>query len=198
MAEATDGIDGEKARALAHGEPRAGEVIGFWRDAGPARWFVKSDAFDALIHRRFEGRVREARGGDLDRWTATPDGLLGLILLLDQFPRNLYRDTPAMFASDDQAIALAKRAIEEGADKAFDKPMRKFVYMPFMHSEEMAEQERSLELFGAMNDADTMKFAEIHADAIRRFGRFPHRNAILGRETTAEEAAYLEEGGFKG
>lgn len=197
MTDASPEISPE-SRALAHGAPRAAEIIAFWRDAGPKRWFAKSDAFDDLIRRRFAARVEAAREGALDDWTATPDGALGLVILLDQFPRNLYRDTPSMFASDAKARDVADAAIEAGFDQAFARDMRQFLYLPFMHSEETADQRRALALYEALGQEESLRFARIHAEAIERFGRFPHRNAILGRETTAEERAYLDEGGFAG
>lgn len=198
MAESAEGPKTGQASELAHGLPRASEVIAFWRGAGPERWFARDDAFDARIARRFARRVEAAAEGDLDDWAAVPDGALGLILLLDQMPRNLYRDTPGMVKADPKARKVADGAIEAGFDKAFARDMRQFFYLPFMHSEEMADQERSLALYRELGDEDSLKFAEIHADAIRRFGRFPHRNAMLERRTTPEEQAYLDGGGFSG
>ena len=183
---------------LAHGAPRAGEIVAFWRAAGPARWFAKSDAFDARLRARFAGRVEEARSGALDRWATVPEGALARILLLDQLPRNLYRNTPRMFETDAMARDAADAALEAGHDKAFARDLRQFFYLPFMHSEEMVDQDRALALYEALGDEDTLKFARIHADAIRRFGRFPHRNAILDRPTTPEEQTYLDGGGFGG
>lgn len=186
------------SKDLAHGAPRAGEIVAFWRAAGPKRWFAKSDAFDEALRARFGRRVEEAAAGTLDHWRNVPEGALARILLLDQLPRNLYRETPAMFAADPMAREAADAAIAAGHDKAFARDLRTFFYLPFMHSEDMADQERSLALYEALGDADSLKFAEVHADAIRRFGRFPHRNAILGRDTTPEEQAYLDAGGFSG
>ena len=183
---------------LAHGRPRAGEIVAFWRAAGPDRWFAKSDAFDAALRARFSGRVEEAADGRLDGWSATPDGALARIILLDQMPRNLFRGSPRQFASDAAAREAADAAIEAGAQRAFARDLRQFFYLPFMHSKEMADQERALALYRELGDEKALHFAEIHADAIRRLGRFPHRNAVLDRETTPDEAAYLAEGGFAG
>ena len=183
---------------LAHGAPRAGEIVAFWRAAGPERWFAKSDAFDARLRARFAGRVEEAQAGALDTWAEVPEGALARILLLDQLPRNLFRDTPRMFAADPMAREAADAAIAAGHDKTFARDLRQFFYLPFMHSEELADQERALALYEALGDEDTLKFARIHADAVRRFGRFPHRNANLGRATTQDEQAYLDAGGFGG
>ena len=183
---------------LAHGAPRAGEIVAFWRAAGPARWFARSDAFDARLRARFSGRVEEAASGRLDHWADTPEGALARILLLDQLPRNLHRDMPRMFETDVVARQAANAALAAGHDKAFARDLRQFFYLPFMHSEDMADQERALALYEALGDEDALKFAHVHVDAIRRFGRYPHRNAILGRATTPEEQAYLDEGGFSG
>ncbi|MEM7565718.1 MAG: DUF924 family protein [Pseudomonadota bacterium] len=183
---------------LAHGAPRAGEVVASWRDAGPKLWYAKDDAFDARLRARFGARVEEAESGGLDHWAGVPEGALALILLLDQLPRNLYRGTPRMFATDAAAKAQADAAIAAGFDAHFARDLRQFFYLPYMHSEDLADQERSVALYKALGNAENLRYAEIHAEPIRRFGRFPHRNSILGRETTAEEQAYLDDGGFKG
>ena len=174
------------------------DIITFWTDAGWDRWYAKNDAFDAEIRARFVPAYEAARDGALASWEDSDDGMLALILLLDQFPRNLFRNDPRAFATDAAACALAKRAIDRGVGDRVDPQLRQFVYMPLMHSEEFADQEHCCALFRATGDADNMKYADIHADIIRRFGRFPHRNAVLGRDTTAEEQAFLDAGGFKG
>jgi uncharacterized protein (DUF924 family) len=174
------------------------DIITFWTDAGWDRWYAKNDAFDAEIAARFRTTYEAARDGALASWDASDDGTLALILVLDQFPRNLFRNDARAFATDTAACALAKRAIDRGVGDRVDPLMRQFVYMPLMHSEDMADQERCCALFRATGDADNLKYADIHADIIRRFGRFPHRNAVLGRTTTAEEHAYLDNDGFKG
>ncbi len=194
----TDSAEPARARALAHGQPRGGEIVAFWREAGPDRWFAKSDAFDETLRTRFGPRVNEAEAGALDGWATVPEGALGLVLLLDQMPRNLFRGTPRMFATDPAAKAQADAAIEARFDRHFARDMRAFFYMPYMHSEELADQERSVALFRDLGNENSLNYAEIHAEPIRRFGRFPHRNPILGRQTTPDEQAYLDEGGFSG
>jgi uncharacterized protein (DUF924 family) len=175
----------------------AKRVVAFWRDAGPSLWFTKDDAFDARFRELFIG-VHEAAGrGELDAWQATPEGALALILLLDQFPRNAFRSTPRMYESDAKARRIAAAAIAAGHDSHVDTELRTFVYLPFSHSESLQDQERAVELFHRIG-GDDLAYAERHHDVVRRFGRFPHRNAILGRETTEEEQRYLDEGGFAG
>lgn len=174
------------------------DIIAFWTDAGYDRWYAKNDAFDAEIRARFLATYEAARDGRLASWEASDDGTLALIVVLDQFPRNLFRNDPRAFATDDAACALAKRAIARGVGDRVDPALRQFVYMPLMHSEDLADQEQCCALFRAAGESDNLKFADIHADIIRKFGRFPHRNAVLGRETTAEEQAFLDAGGFKG
>ncbi|WP_439496648.1 DUF924 family protein [Bosea sp. (in: a-proteobacteria)] len=178
--------------------PDAAEILAFWREAGPDKWFAKDDAFDAEIRRRFLEAQQAAAAGRLGAWEDTPEGVYALLILLDQFPRNLYRGTPEAFASDALAVAVAQRALARGFDEQFDNPERRFFYMPFMHSEELADQERCIELSRASGDEDSTRYAIIHRDIIRDFGRFPHRNEVLGRDTTQEERAFLDAGGFKG
>ncbi len=174
------------------------DIIAFWTDAGRDRWYARNDAFDAEIRSRFLVACETARHGLLSSWEDSDDGTLALIILLDQFPRNIYRNDRRAFASDQQACALAKRAIARGVGDRVDPVMRQFIYMPLMHSEDLADQEQCCALFSTTGDPDNIKYADIHADIIRRFGRFPHRNAVLGRETTADEQAFLDAGGFKG
>jgi uncharacterized protein (DUF924 family) len=174
------------------------EVIAFWTDAGPKRWFEKDDVFDGAVRARFLALHERAAAGELTDWETTPEGALALLLLLDQFPRNMFRGTPRAFATDPQAHAITTAALRNGFDAQAAPELRTFFYLPFEHSEDMADQERGIALYKAANDADGLKWAELHADIIRRFGRFPHRNAILGRDTTAEEQRFLDDGGFKG
>ncbi|KFC67052.1 hypothetical protein FG93_04026 [Bosea sp. LC85] len=178
--------------------PTAAETVAFWRQAGPDKWFAKDDAFDDEIRGRFLEAQRAAAAGGLSAWEETPEGAYALLILLDQFPRNLYRGSPEAFASDDLAVEVAERAIARGFDQHFTNPERRFFYMPFMHSEELDHQERCIELSRASGDEDSTKYAIIHRDIIRDFGRFPHRNAVLGRDTTTEERAFLDTGGFSG
>jgi uncharacterized protein (DUF924 family) len=173
-------------------------VIAFWRDAGPDKWFTKDDAFDREIRERFLATHEAAAIGRLSDWERDAQGALALMILLDQFPRNMFRGDARTFATDPLARAIASRAIDKGFDRAVPDNMRSFFYLPFQHSEMLADQERSLALYRATGDANNIKWADIHADIIRKFGRFPHRNAVLGRQTTAEEQAFLDGGGFKG
>ncbi len=172
-------------------------VLAFWRAAGPDKWYDKDDAFDAEIRARFLSAYESAADGRL-AWDDTPEGALALVIVLDQFPRNMFRDSARAFAADPLARKIAARAIERGFDRRFAVPERGFFYLPFEHSEELADQERCVALNRASHDADAIKWAELHADIIRRFGRFPHRNKVLGRVTTPEEQAFLDGGGFAG
>jgi len=176
----------------------AQNVIAFWRAAGPDKWFTKDASFDAECRRLFLPSYRAAAAGELAHWEDSPEGALALLILLDQMPRNMFRGTPQAFATDAQALALAGRAISRGYDQQFDPPERGFFYLPLMHSEHMPDQERCVALYRAAGDDYGLKYAEDHADIIRRFGRFPHRNAILGRQTTPDEQAFLDAGGFSG
>jgi uncharacterized protein (DUF924 family) len=178
--------------------PTAGDVLAYWRALGPKRWFVKDIAVDAEIRDKFLGLYMAAVAGSLLHWDDDASGALAHVILLDQFPRNMFRGSAAAFAADPIARAAAGRAIEHGFDRQAVKSERPFFYLPFMHSEELADQERCVELCRAAADAGTLKYAELHADIIRRFGRFPHRNAMLGRATTPEEQAFLDSGGFGG
>jgi uncharacterized protein (DUF924 family) len=174
------------------------DIISFWREAGNERWWKKDDAFDAEIRERFFELWEEARAGGLSSWRVSDDGLLALVIVLDQFPRNMFRGDARTYATDPLAREIASQAIAEGADRRVDQTLQQFLYMPFMHSEELADQERCVALFAAAGEGENAKFAEGHADIVRRFGRFPHRNRILGRATTQAEEAFLDEGGFSG
>jgi uncharacterized protein (DUF924 family) len=186
-------------RPLPAGNPSAPDaVLAFWRAAGPDKWFVKDEAFDAEIRARYLAAHEAAAAGQLSAWEDTPEGAFALLLLLDQFPRNMFRRTPRAFATDPQARAVADRAIARGFDAHFTPPERRVFYLPLMHAEDIAAQERCVALCRDCGDVEGLKYAEEHADIIRRFGRFPHRNAILGRATTAEERRFLDDGGFAG
>jgi uncharacterized protein (DUF924 family) len=176
---------------------RALEVIRFWREAGPALWFAKDEAFDRRFRERFLLDHESAARGEYAPWQSTPEGALGLILLLDQFPRNAFRETPRMYDTDAMARKIASTAIAAGYDRAFEKEMQKFFLLPFAHSEDLADQERAVALARQIGGKDFER-AQHHCDIVRRFGRFPHRNSILGRESTAEERQYLESGGYQG
>jgi uncharacterized protein (DUF924 family) len=175
-----------------------GDVLAFWRAAGPDKWFRKDDAFDAEIRARFLATHEAAVSGALKPWEATPEGALALVVVLDQFPRNIFRGTARAFATDPLARAGADRAIARGFDQRVPQSEQQFFYLPFEHSEDRVDQERSVALFRQSGDAKLINWAELHADIIRRFGRFPHRNSILGRGTTPQEQAFLDSGGFEG
>ena len=172
------------------------DVLAFWRDAGPARWYKRDDAFDAELRRRFLALWQQAAAGELSSWEAGDDGALALVIVLDQFPRNMFRGDARTYASDGLAREVAHRAIERGVDTRIDPALRQFLYLPFNHSEHLSDQLRCVELSRAAGDAESLKWAKHHADIIRRFGRFPHRNRLLGRTTTPEEQVFLDEGGF--
>jgi uncharacterized protein (DUF924 family) len=174
------------------------DVITFWREAGQERWWKKNDAFDATIRARFLSTWETARVGGLQDWRRSDDGLLALTIVLDQFPRNMFRGDARTYATDALAREVASQAIAAGADTRVEQLLRQFLYMPFMHSEALDDQERCVALFNAAGEPESAKFAEGHADIVRRFGRFPHRNRILGRVTTEDEQAFLDEGGFSG
>lgn len=172
-------------------------IINFWRDAGPARWFAKDAAFDARFRAQFLSHHEAAASSELDDWTNDAMGALALAILLDQFPRNAFRGTPRMYATDAQAREIAAHAITAGLDAQVPPELRLFFYLPFAHSEKLADQDRSVELARPLG-ADYLKHAMGHREIIKRFGRFPHRNEILGRATTDEEKRFLDSGGFAG
>jgi len=180
------------------------DILQFWFGPLPraARnvWFRKDPAFDATIRERFGAAIETALGGGYGDWTATPLGALARVLLLDQFTRNVFRETPRAFAGDADALATSRQAIDRQLDRALDLYERWFLYMPFQHAEDRASQDRSVEIFARLADdglTGPLEWAERHAAIIRRFGRFPHRNAILGRASTAEETAFLAEAGSR-
>jgi uncharacterized protein (DUF924 family) len=175
----------------------AESLVAFWREAGRPRWFGKDEAFDALFRHRFLALHLEAAARAHDKWNATPEGALALLLLLDQFPRNAFRGTAHMFATDPLGLVFAEAAIARGHDGAVAEELRSFFYLPFMHAEDLGHQERCVALCRDL-PGETLKYAIIHRDIIARFGRFPHRNAVFGRVTTAEEQAFLDAGGFSG
>lgn len=176
----------------------AEDVLAFWLAAGSERWFEDDEAFDATIRARFATTYADAAAGRLSAWENSPEGALALVIVLDQFPRNMFRNSACAYAADRLARAVAERAVARGFDRQIAMPERTFLYLPFEHSEELADQERAVALMAETGDADSLKWAELHADIIRRFGRFPHRNAVLGRPTTPEEQVFLDGGGFSG
>lgn len=174
----------------------AADVVAFWREAGPSRWFRKDEAFDGEFRSRFLGAHVAAMRGELDDWARQALGTAALLILLDQFPRNAFRGAPRMFESDAKAREVARAAIDAGYDQEM-ADLRHFFYLPFMHSEDLADQDRGVALTGKLGD-DPLRHAHIHRDIIEKFGRFPHRNALLGRSTTPEEQRFLDDGGFAG
>jgi uncharacterized protein (DUF924 family) len=175
----------------------AADVVAFWREAGPARWFRKDAAFDAEFRTRFMAAHEAARRGELDTWANDAQGALALLILLDQFPRNAFRGTPRMFESDARAREVARQAVQAGLDAQVEPDLRNFFYLPFMHSEQLADQDVGVALAAKLG-GEALRYAKLHRDIIERFGRFPHRNPVLGRSTTPEEQRFLDGGGFGG
>lgn len=173
------------------------DVVAFWSEAGPSRWFAKDETFDICFRNTFMNAHEAACRHELDHWQRTPGGALALVLLLDQFPRNAFRGTPRMYASDAAALRLAQGAIAAGHDRHIDADLRLFLYLPFAHSEQLAQQERSVALCRELGE-ENLAHARGHRDIVKRFGRFPHRNVILGRETTDDEQRFLDAGGYAG
>jgi uncharacterized protein (DUF924 family) len=175
----------------------ATDIVSFWRNAGPDRWFGGGDAFDGECRTRYlDAHLRAARR-EYEHWLGDAEGALALVLLLDQIPRNVFRRSGHAYATDGLARHYATRAITLGFDTQVEPSLRSFLYLPFQHSEAMADQQRALELFGRLPQGGD-RWARHHYAIIERFGRFPHRNAALGRESTTEERAFLVEGGFGG
>jgi uncharacterized protein (DUF924 family) len=174
------------------------DIIEFWQQAGHAKWYEKDDAFDAEIIKKF-ARVHEAAKMDAhDEWQDTARGAMALLILLDQMARNIHRNTPQAFGADDKALGIARNAVKRGFDLKTDGIMRQWFYMPFMHSENILDQQLCCELTRKAGLDVTYEYAVDHADIIKQFGRFPHRNAILGRTSTPDELAFLAQGGFSG
>jgi uncharacterized protein (DUF924 family) len=192
---ATHSVDGAARGGMS--DPRIQELLDFWRAAGPKAWFSKKPEFDAEFDRRFRACHMAAARRQLDHWSDHAEGSLALLVLLDQFPRNAFRGTAHMYATDALARVFAARAVERGHDEQVDPSLRVFFYLPFEHSECMDDQRRSVSLAQAL-DTRTRAFAFMHRDIIERFGRFPHRNAALGRATTPAEQEFLDGGGFGG
>jgi uncharacterized protein (DUF924 family) len=184
-------------------DAQAARVLDFWLRPHDAQgqpiwreeWFKNDAALDRAIAVNFADAVEQALAGRLDGMAVDADGALALVILLDQFPRNLYRGTAKAFAGDARARTIARQAIARNFDRAMPRYGRMFLYLPFEHSEDLADQERSVQLVGALHDDNLTKYAVAHRDIIARFGRFPHRNAMLGRTSTAEELAFLKQPG---
>ncbi|UXN58502.1 DUF924 family protein [Phyllobacterium zundukense] len=172
-------------------------VVEFWRAAGPTLWFAKDVDFDRRFRERFLDLHEAAARGELSDWLSTPTGALALVILLDQFPRNAFRGTPRMYETDQMAREIASDAIVAGYDEAIEAEMRLFLYLPFGHSESLPDQLLSVELGKRLGEPN-LSHARRHCDIVQRFGRFPHRNPILGRTMRPEEQRYLDEGGYRG
>lgn len=187
---------GSKEQAFEDGPA---EVLEFWLDqVGEDGWYRTDPAVDEVCRTRFGPLVRAAAEGRLASWEETRAGSVALLVLLDQFPRNIYRRDPRAFAADPLARAVADRAIAKGFDRETPAPERCFFYLPFEHSESLADQDRAVALFEERmpDDEDSIRHAHLHRELIQKFGRFPHRNAVLGRESTPEEVAHLDGGGY--
>ena len=178
------------------------DVLRFWYGTAPQdagwepdfrdEWFNGDAAFDRAIEKALGDTYERAAGGALDSWQETPHGALALVLLLDQVPRNMFRGTAQAFATDSKALGVARYAVSEGFDRTLPKNGRLFLYLPFEHSEDLGAQEESVRLFASLDDDFLLGFARDHHEVVARFGRFPHRNAALGRESTPAEKAYLK------
>ncbi len=174
----------------------AQDVIKFWYEAGPERWFSPDPVFDAKVRENWLAAHESAARRELSDWEETAEGMLALLLLLDQFPRNMFRGLPHAYATDLLAHGVATRAMSRRDDLKFKNPWKRFFYLPFMHSERLTDQERCLDLCRAAGDEGAYRASLEHIDIIARFGRFPHRNLALGRTSTKEEQAFLDAGGF--
>lgn len=172
------------------------DILAFWfGELQPAQWFRPDTALDASIAARFGDTLAALRQQVPVAWKATARGTLAAVIVLDQFPRNIHRGTADAFASDAAALALAAELISKGGDRELNEVERQFLYMPYQHAEDLSVQERSIELYRALGNANVLDFAQRHRDIIARFGRFPHRNAIVGRASTPEEVAFLQQPG---
>ncbi len=174
------------------------QVTDFWEQAGETRWFTKDAAFDGALRVRFGAALAQARTGAFDQWGETPEGALGLVILLDQVSRNVHRGSPLAFAADQRALRLTKQWIGQGFHHKLTPPRARWLIMPFEHAEDLDAQHRGVALFQTMGLSAMAYWAQVHLDIIARFGRFPHRNAVLGRPSTPEEMAFLKAGGFAG
>ncbi|MCD9033711.1 DUF924 domain-containing protein [Luteimonas sp. Y-2-2-4F] len=173
----------------------AEEIVAFWREAGQARWFNGGEAFDRACRERLLDDHHAAARREREDWLDTPDGALALLILLDQIPRNVFRGSGHAFATDGLALHYARRVVEAGLDARIEPALRAFAYLPFEHSEALADQHDAVRLFATLGDAEYDRYAVAHREVIERFGRFPHRNRALGRVSTPEEQAWLDAGG---
>jgi len=167
-------------------------LLDYWYSPRLAKhWFASTPALDDEIRQRYEVLWQHAANGELDVWNDTPDGALALVIVLDQLPLNMFRGKPQAFATEQRAVAVARQAVARGDDQRLPRERLQFLYMPLMHSENLADQDQSVALFERAGLSENLRFAEHHRNIVRRFGRFPHRNAILGRASTPEEQAWL-------
>lgn len=173
----------------------AAEIVAFWRDAGIAKWFGGGATFDEECRTRLLDAHFAASRREFDHWVEDAQGALALLILLDQIPRNVFRDSAHSYATDPLALYVANRAITAGLDAQVDAGLRLFLYLPFEHSEAMADQDRAVALIEALCNDDLLRYAKAHRDVIARFGRFPHRNTALGRNNSPDEQAWLDAGG---
>ncbi len=187
---------GPSHRALNYVDMQAADILHFWfTELTDKQHFAKDAALDALIAQRFGATLEAGSRSELWQWRSSPEGRLAEIIVLDQFSRNVWRDTPCAFAQDALALALAQELIARGDDARLSAPQRYFAYMPYMHSESLAVHEEALRLFTALGNANALHYEQRHQAIIEQFGRYPHRNVILGRESTAEEIAFLQQSG---
>ncbi len=179
-------------------EPR--QVLAFWlEEVGPKGWYATDAALDQTIRDRFLETWEQAQSGALSHWLASPEGALAFLIVADQFPRNMFRDDKRAFAMDWQALEVAKCAVKKGWDLRIDEPQRQFFYLPMMHSENLCDQDRCVRLMLTRmpeSDASNLLHAKVHREVIRKFGRFPYRNAALERETSVPEADFVDQGGY--
>jgi uncharacterized protein (DUF924 family) len=174
------------------------DIIGFWVAAGESKWFARDSAFDGMLSVKFGGALTRGREGKFAEWAENADGALALVILLDQFSRNIYRGSPLMFTQDLQALRVARQAIARGFHQKMPASSARWFVMPFEHAEDVEAQWRAVGLLQAMGLNEMLPWARLHLDVIQRFGRFPHRNRVLGRQSTPEELAFLASGGFAG
>ena len=169
------------------------DVLTFWFvETSEEQWFTKNDAFDETLRERFLAVYEDASAGRTAEWRSTPEGRLAEILVLDQFARNMFRDTPRAFAADEMALSLARGAVANGDDLTLEPHLRKFVYMPYMHSESIEAHDEAAKLFEDLGDESSIRYERLHREIIERFGRYPHRNELLGRPSTPEELEFLK------
>ncbi|TAM90792.1 MAG: DUF924 family protein [Candidimonas sp.] len=195
VAPSSGAVDTDVAKPGSLSEART--VVNFWRDAGPKAWFAKNASFDAAFRAEFSDLHFAAARRERDHWLSDPYACLSLILLLDQFPRNAFRGTSHMYATDSLARCYARAAVNFKHVKHLEEVLRPFVFLPFMHSEDLTDQRYCVDLYRSYAPAN-LEYAMQHCKIIERFGRFPHRNAELGRATTPDEQQYLDGGGFSG